>query len=359
MATYTKPPIVPEWAVTGTRTEPSAGKKNTGWIFEESPPYDFFNWLQGIAGDWFNWIDERLGDGTTADDLRIASGFDLEINDPDFYLKVLSDTPQIVFDADGGIDRLYYDRADNSFNFDIGGVIAAVIGSAKTAIPGGLQVGTGTVTPAAGSGIFSRGLAVGFDYAPLDDRVYIGDSNFLITGDPGFPQIEWDAGDLLFWDRSGNALNVRIGNINKIAMLSDGIFANRGTFREYIEAPANQDNLTARSYANNILACGTFISQGGANNALLVSDKHYNIAGDAIWQATGTFAISLDQGVNTAAIPITNTSTNYITGAAVSSPAVWAFYVYAGSTGNATNPLANSKIYFALIGAPLAAPTPF
>jgi len=62
-ATYTKPTKIPRWADTGTRTEPSSGKKDTGWTFEEAPPYGYENWLQGITGDWLKWIDERFDDG--------------------------------------------------------------------------------------------------------------------------------------------------------------------------------------------------------------------------------------------------------------------------------------------------------
>ena len=72
-ATYSKPTAIPRWADTGTRVEPTSGKKDTGWIFEEAPPYGWENWIQGITGDWIKWLDERFGDGATKDVLRLTS----------------------------------------------------------------------------------------------------------------------------------------------------------------------------------------------------------------------------------------------------------------------------------------------
>jgi|GEM_PF-5815017 len=72
-ATYSKPTVIPRWADTGTRTEPSSGKKDAGWTFEEAPPYNYENWLQGITGDWIKWINERFADGASKDELFIKN----------------------------------------------------------------------------------------------------------------------------------------------------------------------------------------------------------------------------------------------------------------------------------------------
>lgn len=69
----TKPTKTPRWADTGTRTEPAEGKKDTGWIFEEEPPFGYFNWLQGIAGDWCKWLNERLFDGSSSSDFKVKA----------------------------------------------------------------------------------------------------------------------------------------------------------------------------------------------------------------------------------------------------------------------------------------------
>lgn len=72
MATFSKPTKIPEWADTGTIVEPSESKKDTGWIFEEVPPFSFFNWHQNLVGQWIKWIDERFFDGTADKDLEVT-----------------------------------------------------------------------------------------------------------------------------------------------------------------------------------------------------------------------------------------------------------------------------------------------
>jgi hypothetical protein len=71
-ATYTKPTKIPRWADTSLNvTEPSSGKKDTGWIVNEIPPSSYENWRTRTIGEWFKWLDERLFDGGSADDFVI------------------------------------------------------------------------------------------------------------------------------------------------------------------------------------------------------------------------------------------------------------------------------------------------
>lgn len=47
MATKQWPSTLPEWATTGTKVEPTAAKKSSGWVGGgEKPPYQTFNWWQ-------------------------------------------------------------------------------------------------------------------------------------------------------------------------------------------------------------------------------------------------------------------------------------------------------------------------
>lgn len=57
-----KPTNVPTWADSGTIVEPSSGKKATGWIFEEKPPHEYFNWWQNLLGTWIQWLDTIVDD---------------------------------------------------------------------------------------------------------------------------------------------------------------------------------------------------------------------------------------------------------------------------------------------------------
>ena len=51
-----KPGEKPSWI--GTTVTPSSGKKTTGWLKDERPPYQFVNWFWKLVSDWIDWWDE-------------------------------------------------------------------------------------------------------------------------------------------------------------------------------------------------------------------------------------------------------------------------------------------------------------
>jgi len=60
MSLIVKPSDLPRWATDlgATVIEPPNGKKNTGWIFEEAPPFQFMNWLQNLFGAWTQYFND-------------------------------------------------------------------------------------------------------------------------------------------------------------------------------------------------------------------------------------------------------------------------------------------------------------
>jgi hypothetical protein len=66
----TKPTTVPNWADTGTKVEPSSGKKATGWEYEEKPPFEYFNWWMNLIGLWCAYLDD-LGSSDITNDSAI------------------------------------------------------------------------------------------------------------------------------------------------------------------------------------------------------------------------------------------------------------------------------------------------
>jgi len=63
----TKPASEPRWAdVGGDIVEPSAGKKNVGWVANERPPAQFFNWLLNTIWLWIQWLNSAVVDFGTA-----------------------------------------------------------------------------------------------------------------------------------------------------------------------------------------------------------------------------------------------------------------------------------------------------
>jgi hypothetical protein len=52
------------WAITAIPgfeiIEPPNNKKDIGWLSQEKPPYQFFNWLFNVLGQWLEYIDLEL-----------------------------------------------------------------------------------------------------------------------------------------------------------------------------------------------------------------------------------------------------------------------------------------------------------
>lgn len=51
-----KPDKIVTWAEGGTVVEPSAGKKNDGWVFQERPASSFMNWILLFLGRWTAFV---------------------------------------------------------------------------------------------------------------------------------------------------------------------------------------------------------------------------------------------------------------------------------------------------------------
>lgn len=124
MALFTKPTEVVRWAdVTpgSSRSEPPSGKKDTGWVFQDTPPAAQQNWLTGVTGDWLAWLNERLGDGATADALEVLdpaggasiASFAKISGDSVFRLGPDSSAtaPRLVADSTGQLLEFFLDNA--------------------------------------------------------------------------------------------------------------------------------------------------------------------------------------------------------------------------------------------------------
>jgi len=55
----TKPTIrIPVWASGGTTTDPGAGKEATGWVADDRPPANWWNWILNSFGQWVDYFSE-------------------------------------------------------------------------------------------------------------------------------------------------------------------------------------------------------------------------------------------------------------------------------------------------------------
>jgi hypothetical protein len=60
----TKPSSTPRWAnVGGDIVEPAGGKKDVGWVAEEKPPAQYFNWLLNLTWQWLEYLNDGIFDG--------------------------------------------------------------------------------------------------------------------------------------------------------------------------------------------------------------------------------------------------------------------------------------------------------
>ncbi len=59
----TKPtPRIPVWASGGVTTDPGAGKESTGWVVDERPPANWWNWVWNAMGQWLTWAETSIDD---------------------------------------------------------------------------------------------------------------------------------------------------------------------------------------------------------------------------------------------------------------------------------------------------------
>jgi hypothetical protein len=65
----TRPANFLDWVPTGNPLyvqQPSAGQQATGWVYEESPPMEYMNWLFYTTDLWLKYFDAVLGISPTA-----------------------------------------------------------------------------------------------------------------------------------------------------------------------------------------------------------------------------------------------------------------------------------------------------
>jgi len=55
-------PTKPRWADANPSfaVEPSEGKKDTGWLSGEKPPFQYMNWLFLKVKAWIDWFENKI-----------------------------------------------------------------------------------------------------------------------------------------------------------------------------------------------------------------------------------------------------------------------------------------------------------
>ena len=54
------------WAATATKVQPTSGKQAGGWLPEEPPPAQYFNWALNLLGQWVSFVNDELRSDTVS-----------------------------------------------------------------------------------------------------------------------------------------------------------------------------------------------------------------------------------------------------------------------------------------------------
>ena len=271
MATYSKPDSIPYWADDEVNNvEPPEAKKSLGWVFGEEPASSIENWKSNLIGKWFRWLDERFSDDdetndtlvvNVGDSLRIKAADEIRAQFGENSFIGASTSDGFVF-VNGATDKefrfgnsqkkLSYNITDNELDFffgdatpttrlsfpgitTVGGVYIGANSTAHEAWPkdlrvvGGSNVG-GSTNPLPGVGIFSTGVAAGYDGSSPAFGAGFGDAgNTIVLDADGNPLWTTDTGDFIKFKRAENRFGFVIADAEQQRVDVDGITYRHGT----------------------------------------------------------------------------------------------------------------------------------
>jgi hypothetical protein len=131
-------------------------------------------------------------------DSYVAAATYVQAGDVNFGINFNGGTPILQFDAG---DYMQYNRAANSFSFNIGNVAKAIIDSA------GNFSNSGSIQPS-------------------------GDASYLLQMNGGNPLIIFDTNDLIRYDRAANKFYFVIGGVNVASIDASGNMRIKGTLAQ-------------------------------------------------------------------------------------------------------------------------------
>jgi len=115
---------IPVWAESGLTSEPSTGKKATGWVVEK-PPYQEFNWMQREYGRWITYFDDTITgyetlvatDEVQTDIVNETSGSGNGVTIDGVLLKDSEVNTDTINEADGSGNGVTVDGVTNKGGF--------------------------------------------------------------------------------------------------------------------------------------------------------------------------------------------------------------------------------------------------
>jgi hypothetical protein len=175
-----KPTSKPEWTVGNpdfatVTVEPSAAKKEAGWLPDERPPREFMNWLFNNMGEWIDFfeaeIDGFAGQSVIYDAFVGAGGTHADINalmaDPD-----IATLKNILIVSAIAVDNIQViDQPGMNFTFKAN---AGITKNGPTGAVIGLQIDSDRVR-------ILNGRFLSFNVA-ADKAIQVNGNNCLIQG---------------------------------------------------------------------------------------------------------------------------------------------------------------------------------
>lgn len=302
-------PDPPIWCTTGIRVEPSATKRNLGWLSTDTPPDTFLNWIQGNNYDWIEWFNERFIDAGGDPDI---TGI---VNPATNTSAITMATTSAEFPAINTTRVI----VDSSFLSNLTCDTSEVDGVIKTT--GGLSSGVTT---------------------PMPGQLYVGSSDFRFQfsgSDPSIVMIRGGDPTRMTYDRSENTLRIKADSdtngteidfasprgIHPITADASNCGENNKRFSELHTEKAilYNNKVTTLPYTVDkkriIFAMGR-VNAEFDNPPVVVNSVSYNI-GSVTRQGTGEYTVNLavsDVSSDSAMIMLNVDTPNYVAHADIS-----------------------------------------
>lgn len=73
-----------DWASGGTTTDPGGAKEAAGWVIDDQPPANWWNWILNSFGQWLSWSEDSIDDiETKTDFITVTQAVDLDTIESD------------------------------------------------------------------------------------------------------------------------------------------------------------------------------------------------------------------------------------------------------------------------------------
>jgi len=176
-----KPTSKPEWTVGnpdfGTITvEPSAAKKEAGWLPDERPPREFMNWLFNNLGEWVDYFETEIdgfsGQSVIYDAFVGAGGTHADINALMADGDIATIKNVLIISTIAVDNTQIINQAGMNFTFKAN---AGITKNGPTGADLGLQIDADRVR-------ILNGRFIGFNDVGVDKAIQVNSNNCLLFG---------------------------------------------------------------------------------------------------------------------------------------------------------------------------------